>query len=61
MSHLIVIDPAIRSGEPCLRGTRLTVNDVISIVKYCEEGEYNLTKEEIDACFAYHVSTTDIL
>jgi uncharacterized protein (DUF433 family) len=25
----ILVDPAIRSGKPCIRGTRITVYDVI--------------------------------
>ena len=25
----IVIDPAIRSGKPCVRGTRITVYDIL--------------------------------
>jgi uncharacterized protein (DUF433 family) len=31
MSYLdrVVIDPAIRSGKPCIRGTRITVYDIL--------------------------------
>jgi uncharacterized protein (DUF433 family) len=25
----IVVDPLIRSGKPCIRGTRITVSDVL--------------------------------
>jgi uncharacterized protein (DUF433 family) len=29
----IVIDPNIRSGKPCVRGTRITVADVLDYLK----------------------------
>lgn len=41
----ITIDPAIRSGKPCVKGTRITVYDVIS---YLAAG---MTPEEILADF----------
>jgi uncharacterized protein (DUF433 family) len=44
----------IRSGDDCLAGTRLTVNDVISITLNNELSDYaksNITEEGIDACF----------
>jgi uncharacterized protein (DUF433 family) len=55
----IVIDPAVRFGKPCVRGTRITVGDVLS---YLASGmrEDNiladfpqLTSEDIRACLAY--------
>lgn len=51
MSEYITQNETIRSGEKCLAGTRLTIDDVVSIVKQGEESDYQLTKEEIDACF----------
>jgi len=41
----ITIDPAIRSGKPCVKGTRITVYDVLS---YLAGG---MTPEEILADF----------
>jgi uncharacterized protein (DUF433 family) len=31
----ISIDPAVRFGKPCLRGTRLTVGDVLGNLAAC--------------------------
>jgi len=55
----ISVDPAIRFGKPCVRGTRLTVGDVLG---YLAGGMYDdqvladfpqLTKDDIRACLAY--------
>jgi uncharacterized protein (DUF433 family) len=54
MKKFISTDHEIRSGEPCLKGTRLTVTDVISIFFQQEEGDYDLNKEQIDACLIYY-------
>jgi uncharacterized protein (DUF433 family) len=57
--HRIVIDPAVRFGKPCVRGTRITVGDVLS---YLASGMHEeeilsdfpvLTVEDIRACLAY--------
>jgi uncharacterized protein (DUF433 family) len=29
LNDLIVIDPDVRGGKPCLRGTRITVHDLL--------------------------------
>jgi uncharacterized protein (DUF433 family) len=51
MSHQ---DIAIRGGEICLRGTRLTANDVISIADGGELETYDyISAAEITACRAY--------
>lgn len=42
---LITIDPDIRGGKPCLRGTRITVYDIL---EYMAGG---MTEEEILADF----------
>ena len=55
----IVIDPSIRFGKPCVRGTRITVGDVLD---YLASGKHEeelladfpqLTGEDIRACLAY--------
>lgn len=55
----ITIDPQIRSGKPCIRGTRITVADVFDYLgggMTVEEvlGDFpDLTAEGIQACFAF--------
>jgi uncharacterized protein (DUF433 family) len=44
-SHLITIEPDKRSGQPCIRGLRITVQDVL---EYLASG---MTQEEILADF----------
>jgi uncharacterized protein (DUF433 family) len=55
----IVIDPEIRFGKPCVRGTRITVGDVLS---YLASGMAEqqvladfpqLTSDDIRACLAF--------
>ena len=55
----IAVDPAIRFGKPCVRGTRITVGDVLG---YLAAGMSDvqlladfpqLTGDDIRACFAY--------
>lgn len=55
----ITLDPDQRSGQPCIRGMRITVYDVLS---YLAAGDSipevlehfpMLTKEDILACLAY--------
>lgn len=56
---LIVIDPARRSGKPCIRDTRITVYDVL---EYLASGMTEtqiiadfpeLTQEDIRACLVF--------
>jgi uncharacterized protein (DUF433 family) len=55
----IVIDPEIRFGKPCVRGTRITVGDVLSyLASGMREDEIltdfpQLTREDIRACLAF--------
>jgi uncharacterized protein (DUF433 family) len=57
--HLITIDPRKRSGQPCIRGMRITVQDVL---EYLAEGMTpeqvladfpELTVEDLQACLAF--------
>lgn len=55
----IAIDPAIRFGKPVVRGTRITVGDVLSyLASGMREDEIladfpQLTAEDIRACLAF--------
>jgi uncharacterized protein (DUF433 family) len=55
----IVIEPEIRFGKPCVRGTRITVGDVLSyLASGMSEGEIladfpQLTGDDIRACLAF--------
>lgn len=55
----IVLDPDIRNGKPCIRGTRITVADVfdylgggMSMAEVLEDFP-DLTSEDIQACFSF--------
>jgi uncharacterized protein (DUF433 family) len=55
----ISVDPAVRFGKPCVRGTRITVGDVLGyLAGGLSEGELvqqfpQLTRDDIKACLAY--------
>jgi uncharacterized protein (DUF433 family) len=58
-SHLITVEARKRSGQPCIRGMRITVRDVL---EYLAGGMSvdevladfpELTREDIRACLAY--------
>ena len=55
----ITIDPEIRSGKPCIRGTRIAVADVFDylgggmIIAEILDDFPDLTAEDIQACFAF--------
>ena len=57
--HLITIEPDKRSGQPCIRGLRMTVQDVLEYlaggmsVEEILEDFPDLTAEDIRACFAF--------
>ena len=55
----IAIDPRIRSGKPCIRGTRITVADVfdylgggMSVAEVLDDFP-DLTAADFQACFAF--------
>ena len=56
---LITIRPGVRSGKPCIRGTRITVSDVLEYLSGgMTEDELlddfpELTREGIRACLAF--------
>ena len=56
---IITIEPGKRSGQPCIRGMRITVSDVLSyLASGMSEAEVisdfpELTPEDIRACLAY--------
>lgn len=58
-SQYITIEPGKRSGQPCIRGMRITVYDVLSYLAAGDSIEEillhfpMLTKEDILACLAY--------
>jgi len=55
----ITIDPAVRSGKPCIRGMRITVTDVLEyLAGGMSEDEIltdfpYLTRDDIRACLAF--------
>jgi len=53
------VDPSVRSGKPCIRGTRITVADVfdslgggMSIAEILDDFP-DLTDNDIRACFTF--------
>lgn len=55
----IVIDPTVRFGKPCVRGTRISVGDILSyLASGMREEEIladfpQLASEDIRACLAF--------
>jgi uncharacterized protein (DUF433 family) len=55
----IVISPAVRSGKPCVKGTRITVYDVLEyLAGGMSEDEIlrdfpDLAREDIRACLSF--------
>ncbi|NOU22914.1 MAG: DUF433 domain-containing protein [Methyloglobulus sp.] len=56
---IITLEPGKRGGQPCIRGLRITVDDVLGYLaagmteqEILEDFDY-LTHEDILACFAF--------
>ena len=55
----IAVDPAIRFGKPCVRGTRISVGDVLGyLAGGMSEAQLladfpQLTSDDVRACLAY--------
>ena len=58
-SHIITIEPDKRSGQPCIRGLRMTVQDVLEYLAAGMAADEilsdfpDLTAEDIRACLAF--------
>ena len=57
--HIITIEPDNRSGKPCIRGMRITVQDILEyLASGMSEDEIladfsEVTREDIKACLAF--------
>ena len=57
--HIITVEPDKRSGKPCIRGMRITVQDVLeSLASGMTEDEIpadfsELPREDIQACLSF--------
>ena len=55
----VVVDPAVRSGKPCIRGTRITVYDVLEHLAGCKSEDAiladfpDLARDDIRACLSH--------
>jgi uncharacterized protein (DUF433 family) len=55
----ITIDPMVRFGKPCVRGTRITVGDILGyLAGGTSEDELleqfpQITRDDVRACLAY--------
>jgi uncharacterized protein (DUF433 family) len=62
-SRIITIEPGKRSGQPCIRGYRLTVADVLDLLASGTPREEifsdypYLTEDDILACLAFAADT----
>lgn len=65
MTERIISTPGIRSGKPCIAGTRITVRDMLQYMAGGDSIETllddfsALTREDLLACLAYAARTVD--
>ena len=65
-SKIITIEPGKRSDKPTIRGTRMTLTDVLEyLAGGMSEEEIladfpDLTKEDIEACLAFAADRVDV-
>ena len=58
-TKIITIEPGVRSGQPCIRGMRMTVKDVLEYLAGGMSGDEilddfpYLTRDDIRACLAF--------
>lgn len=63
--EFLVIDAEVRSGKPCVKGTRIAVGDVLGFFAAGMTEEQvladhpELSSESIRACFAYAAAAQD--
>jgi uncharacterized protein (DUF433 family) len=63
-NQIITVEPGKRSGQPCIRGMRITVRDVLEYLAGGMSVEEvladfpELTAEDIRACLAYAADQT---
>jgi uncharacterized protein (DUF433 family) len=62
MGVTITVDPGVHFGKPCIAGTRITVQDVLELVregipfeKVIEDYYPELREEDIKACLQYAI------
>ena len=63
MIERITVDPKIHFGKPCVAGTRITVQDVLELLKeglsfdeIIQDYYPNLAVEDIHACIQYAIA-----
>ena len=66
-TKIITIDPAVRSGKPCIRGLRITVSDVLEYLaggmsedEILQDFPY-FTRDDIRACLAFAAEREKLL
>lgn len=66
MENRIVVNPSIHFGKPCISGTRITVENVLELVRDGYDfnqiiNEYypDLTVEDIRACIQYAIDVVN--